>query len=67
MQALLPPFRRVPRPAFTIVVFIIYTVIGVIGREHITDILNNFLAIVNPPFSLLSRFLDDFSFCDGDS
>lgn len=46
LQALFPVFHKVPRPVFTIVAFIIYTVAGVAGREHITAILNNFLAIL---------------------
>lgn len=46
MQALTPSFRRIPRAIFTILVFIIYTVAGVTGREHFSAILSNFLAVV---------------------
>ncbi|KIJ40829.1 hypothetical protein M422DRAFT_209731, partial [Sphaerobolus stellatus SS14] len=45
MQALLPPFRQVYRPFWVIITFAMYTAIGVAGREHIVDILNNFLSI----------------------
>jgi purine-cytosine permease-like protein len=47
MQALIPPFRRIPRAIFTVLAFIIYTVAGVAGREHFSTILNNFLAVVS--------------------
>ncbi|KIJ26604.1 hypothetical protein M422DRAFT_272298 [Sphaerobolus stellatus SS14] len=46
LQALLPPFRHIPRPFWAILAFAIYTAVGVAGREHIIDILNNFLAIL---------------------
>lgn len=48
MQALIPPFRRIPRAIFTVLAFIIYTVAGVAGRQHFSTILNNFLAVVSP-------------------
>jgi purine-cytosine permease-like protein len=46
MQALIPPFRHVPRAFFTVIAFVISTVAGVAGRAHFSAILTNFLAIV---------------------
>ncbi|KAF8513340.1 permease for cytosine/purines, uracil, thiamine, allantoin-domain-containing protein [Hysterangium stoloniferum] len=46
MQTLIPAFRHIPRAAFTILAFIIYTVAGIAGREHFSSILTNFLAIL---------------------
>jgi len=46
MQALIPPFRHIPRAFFTLLAFVIYTVAGVAGREHFSTILSNFLSIL---------------------
>ncbi|EIN10595.1 hypothetical protein PUNSTDRAFT_142573 [Punctularia strigosozonata HHB-11173 SS5] len=46
IQALHKWFALVPRAIWTILVFVIYTVAGVAGREHFSDILSNFLAIL---------------------
>ena len=47
MQALGRPFAMVPRIFWTVLAFIIYTVAGVAGREHFSEILSNFLAILS--------------------
>ena len=47
IQALGRPFARVPRFAWTFLVFVAYTVAGVAGREHFAAILSNFLAILS--------------------
>jgi len=46
MQSLIPPFRKVPRAFFTVLAFIIYTIAGVVGREHFSAVLTNFLSIL---------------------
>ncbi|KZO95131.1 hypothetical protein CALVIDRAFT_178789 [Calocera viscosa TUFC12733] len=46
IQALCPWFQRIPRAIWTVVVFVIYTVAGVAGREHFSSILSNFLAVL---------------------
>ena len=56
MQALIPPFRRIPRAFFTLLAFVIYTVAGVAGREHFSTILSNFLAIVSPTVFISPKF-----------
>ncbi|WVQ98391.1 hypothetical protein IAU59_005514 [Kwoniella sp. CBS 9459] len=45
-QTLLPAFQKVPRALWTVLVFVIYTVAAVAGREHFSEILSNFLAIL---------------------
>ncbi|WWC69053.1 uncharacterized protein I206_102989 [Kwoniella pini CBS 10737] len=45
-QCLLPAFQKIPRALWTILVFVIYTVAAVAGREHFSEILSNFLAIL---------------------
>ena len=47
MQALGRPFAMVPRFFWTVLAFVIYTVAGVAGREHFSQILSNFLAILS--------------------
>jgi purine-cytosine permease-like protein len=46
IQALHSSFARVPRAVWTFVVFVIYVVAGVAGREHFSEILSNFLSIL---------------------
>ncbi|KIJ48631.1 hypothetical protein M422DRAFT_162232, partial [Sphaerobolus stellatus SS14] len=46
MQTLLPSFKSIPQPFWVVLSFALYTAIGVAGREHIVEILNNFLAIL---------------------
>ncbi|KAL7418644.1 hypothetical protein Q5752_007103 [Cryptotrichosporon argae] len=46
IQTLCPPFQKVPRALWTVLVFVIYTVAAVAGREHFSAILSNFLAIL---------------------
>jgi hypothetical protein len=46
MQTLIPAFRGIPRTIFIVLVFAVYTVAGVAGREHFSAILSNFLAVV---------------------
>ncbi|KAJ6463995.1 permease for cytosine/purines, uracil, thiamine, allantoin-domain-containing protein [Mycena sanguinolenta] len=47
VQALGRPFAKIPRFFWTLVIFIAYTVAGVAGREHFSEILSNFLAILS--------------------
>ncbi|GAB5587441.1 hypothetical protein Unana1_02341 [Umbelopsis nana] len=47
IQALGKPFQRVPRFFWTILVFIIYTVAGIVGRESFSAILSNLLSILS--------------------
>ncbi|ORY34574.1 purine-cytosine permease [Naematelia encephala] len=46
IQALLPQFEKVPRALWAVLAFVIYTVAAVAGREHFSEILSNFLAIL---------------------
>jgi len=46
IQALGRPFAKIPRFLWTFVCFAIYTVIGIVGREHFSTILTNFLSIL---------------------
>jgi purine-cytosine permease-like protein len=46
IQALHTSFARVPRAVWTFVVFVIYVIAGVAGREHFSEILSNFLSIL---------------------
>ncbi|PSS29728.1 hypothetical protein PHLCEN_2v2876 [Hermanssonia centrifuga] len=47
MQALGRPFALVPRFFWVFLAFVIYTVAGVAGREHFSEILSNFLSILS--------------------
>ncbi|EIM79933.1 purine-cytosine permease [Stereum hirsutum FP-91666 SS1] len=47
IQSLGRPFALVPRFLWTILIFVGYTVAGVAGREHFSEILSNFLAILS--------------------
>ncbi|RPD65014.1 cytosine-purine permease [Lentinus tigrinus ALCF2SS1-6] len=47
MQSLGRPFAMVPRFLWTFLAFVIYTVAGVAGREHFSEILSNFLSILS--------------------
>ncbi|KAJ4472412.1 permease for cytosine/purines, uracil, thiamine, allantoin-domain-containing protein [Lentinula lateritia] len=47
IQALGRPFAVVPRMFWTLVGFIAYTIAGIVGREHFSDILSNFLSILS--------------------
>lgn len=47
IQALGRPFAKVPRFLWTFLAFVIYTVAGVAGREHFSEILSNFLSILS--------------------
>ncbi|KAE9390865.1 hypothetical protein BT96DRAFT_1024350 [Gymnopus androsaceus JB14] len=47
IQALGRPFAMVPRMFWTLVGFAAYTVAGIVGREHFSEILSNFLAILS--------------------
>jgi purine-cytosine permease-like protein len=47
MQALGRPFAVVPRFFWVFLAFAIYTVAGVAGREHFSEILSNFLSILS--------------------
>ena len=47
MQALGRPFAAVPRFFWVFLAFVIYTVAGVAGREHFSEILSNFLSILS--------------------
>lgn len=47
IQALGRPFAVVPRFFWVILVFVVYTVAGVAGREHFSAILSNFLSILS--------------------
>lgn len=45
-QALGAPLARIPRFFWTVLAFLVYTVAGVVGREHFSSILSNFLAVL---------------------
>jgi NCS1 nucleoside transporter family len=47
IQALGKPFQRVPRFLWTVLVFIIYTVAGIVGRQSFSAILSNLLSILS--------------------
>lgn len=47
MQSIGRPFAMVPRFFWTFLAFVIYTVAGVSGREHFSEILSNFLSILS--------------------
>ncbi|KAG2188208.1 hypothetical protein INT44_000960 [Umbelopsis vinacea] len=47
IQALGKPFQRIPRFLWTVLVFLIYTIAGVIGRESFSAILSNLLSILS--------------------
>ena len=47
IQALGRPFAMVPRFLWVFIVFVIYTVAGVAGREHLSTLLTNFLSILS--------------------
>ena len=47
MQTLGRPFAKVPCFVWTILALVIYTVAGVAGREHFSEILSNFLSILS--------------------
>ncbi|KII93075.1 hypothetical protein PLICRDRAFT_101790 [Plicaturopsis crispa FD-325 SS-3] len=47
MQSLGRPFALIPRFFWTFLAFVIYTVAGVAGREHFSEILSNFLSILS--------------------
>jgi purine-cytosine permease-like protein len=47
IQALGRPFAMVPRTFWTLVGFAAYTVAGIVGREHFSAILSNFLSILS--------------------
>ncbi|KAF8885076.1 cytosine-purine permease [Gymnopilus junonius] len=46
IQALGRPFAMVPRFFWTFFGFVVYTVAGIAGRQHFSDILSNFLSIL---------------------
>ncbi|WOO82974.1 Purine-cytosine permease fcyB [Vanrija pseudolonga] len=46
IQTLMPLFQKVPRAIWTVLVFVIYTVAAIAGREHFSTVLSNFLAIL---------------------
>lgn len=45
-QQLCTPFAKIPRPVWTSVVTIIYTVCAIAGRQHLLSIFLNFLALI---------------------
>ncbi|WVQ82455.1 hypothetical protein IAT38_004584 [Cryptococcus sp. DSM 104549] len=45
-QTLFKPFEKIPRAIWCVIMFIIYTVAAVAGREHFSEILSNFLSIL---------------------
>ncbi|KAJ3993220.1 purine-cytosine permease [Lentinula boryana] len=47
IQALGRPFAAVPRIFWTLVGFVAYTIAGIVGREHFSVILSNFLSILS--------------------
>ena len=47
IQTLGKPFQRIPRFIWTIFVAVVYTVAGVAGKSHFSEILNNFLSILS--------------------
>ena len=53
IQALGRPFAMVPRFLWVFVVFVIYTVAGVTGREDLSTPLTNFLSILSYWLALL--------------
>ena len=47
IQALGRPFAAVPRFLWVIIVFVVYTVAGVAGREHFSTLLTNLVSILS--------------------
>lgn len=47
LQALGRPFALIPRFVWTTIGFVAYTIAGVVGREHFSEILSNFLSILS--------------------
>ncbi|KAL5480473.1 hypothetical protein ACEPAI_1743 [Sanghuangporus weigelae] len=47
IQALGRPFALVPRFFWTVLAFVVYTVAGIAGRKHFSEILSNFLSILS--------------------
>jgi purine-cytosine permease-like protein len=45
-QQLFEPLSKIPRPVWTTVVTIIYTVAAIAGRQHLLSIFLNFLALI---------------------
>ncbi|ORX37540.1 cytosine-purine permease [Kockovaella imperatae] len=45
-QTLFPWFEKIPRALWCVVMFVIYTVAAVAGREHFSTLLSNFLSIL---------------------
>lgn len=46
MQSIHPWLMRIPRVFFVIVFAVIYLVVALVGREHFSEILSNFSAIL---------------------
>ena len=64
MQSIGRPFAMVPRFFWTFLAFVIYTVAGVSGREHFSEILSNFLSILSycPAFFIVRVAEEHFIF-----
>ncbi|PYH46394.1 putative nucleoside transporter [Aspergillus saccharolyticus JOP 1030-1] len=45
-QLFAPPFRKVPRTIWTVIVFGCIIAIGIAGRDHLLTVLNNFLSLL---------------------
>lgn len=45
-QTLLPIFQKIPRAAWCVFMFLVYTAAAIGGREHFSEVLSNFLAIL---------------------
>lgn len=46
IQALGKPFARVPHIFWALLVTLVYTIAGVVGRDHFPEILSNFLSVL---------------------
>lgn len=46
-QALAKPLQYIPRAVWTLVVVVLYTIAGVVGREHFSTVLSNLLSILS--------------------
>lgn len=49
-QILLPTFQKIPRAVWCIFMFLVYTAAAIGGREHFSEVLSNFLAILGCEF-----------------
>jgi purine-cytosine permease-like protein len=45
-QTILPIFQKIPRAVWCVFMFVVYTAASIGGRNHLSEVLSNFLAIL---------------------